>query len=150
MLFGGYTGDEAESKDIIDGLMSTGDVGRLDENGRLFVEGRDDEMIVSGGENVFPKEVEDCLQRHENVQDVAAIGVDDEDYGKRLRAFVVADGQIDPDELTETLKKHLRDILGRYTVPRDIVFVDELPRNATGKVLKKDLGEYDHDGYSGD
>jgi fatty-acyl-CoA synthase len=150
MLFGGYTGDEAESKDIIDGLMSTGDVGRLDENGRLFVEGRDDEMIVSGGENVFPKEVEDCLQRHENVQDVAAIGVDDEDYGKRLRAFVVADGQIDPDELTETLKKHVRDNLARYKVPREIVFVDELPRNATGKVLKRDLGEYDLDVHSRD
>ena len=89
MLFGGYTGDEDEGKAMIDGLMSTGDVGRLDENGRLFVEGRDDEMIVSGGENVFPKEVEDCLSRHESVEDVAAIGVDDDDYGKRLRAFVV-------------------------------------------------------------
>ena len=99
MLFGGYTGDEAESKEMIDGLMSSGDVGKLDENGRLFVEGRDDEMIVSGGENVFPKEVEDCLARHENVQDVAAIGVDDDDYGKRLRAFVVKDGDVDPDEL---------------------------------------------------
>ena len=64
MLFGGYTGDEAESKEMIDGLMSSGDVGRFDEQGRLFVEGRDDEMIVSGGENVFPKEVEDCLSRH--------------------------------------------------------------------------------------
>ena len=75
---------------MIDGLMSTGDVGRFDEDGRLYVEGRDDEMIVSGGENVFPKEVEDCLARHEAVVEVAAIGVDDADFGKRLRAFVVA------------------------------------------------------------
>ena len=91
MLFEGYTG--GGSKDMVDGLMSTGDVGRFDEDGRLFVEGRDDEMIVSGGENVFPKEVEDCLARHEAVDEVAAIGVDDDDYGKRLRAFVVlADG----------------------------------------------------------
>src|SRR6478609_8730132 len=145
MLFGGYTGDEAESKEMIDGLMSSGDVGRLDEEGRLFVEGRDDEMIVSGGENVFPKEVEDSLQRHENVHDVAAIGVDDEDYGKRLRAFVVKDGEVDED----TLKAHVKENLARYKVPREIVFLDELPRNATGKVLKKDLKEYDENGNPG-
>ena len=142
MLFGGYTGDEGESKEMVDGLMSSGDVGKLDEDGRLFVEGRDDEMIVSGGENVFPKEVEDCLARHENVQDVAAIGVDDDDYGKRLRAFVVKDGDVDED----TLKAHVKDNLARYKVPREIVFLDELPRNATGKVLKKDLKDYDADG----
>src|ERR1700712_4423088 len=142
MLFGGYTGDEDEGKAMIDGLMSSGDVGRLDEDGRLFVEGRDDEMIASGGENVFPKEVEDCLSRHDNVQDVAAIGVDDEDFGKRLRAFVVKDGDVDED----TLKAHVKDNLARYKVPREIVFLDELPRNATGKVLKKDLKDYDEDG----
>jgi fatty-acyl-CoA synthase len=144
MLFGGYTGDEEEGKEMIDGLMSSGDIGRFDDDGRLFVDGRDDEMIVSGGENVFPKEVEDCLQRHENVQDVAAIGVDDEDYGKRLRAFVVKDGEVDED----TLKAHVKDNLARYKVPREIVFLDELPRNATGKVLKKDLKDYDDDGSS--
>ena len=74
---------------MIDGLMATGDVGRMDDAGRLFVEGRDDEMIVSGGENLFPKEVEDMLARHEAVSEVAAIGVDDEKFGQRLRAFVV-------------------------------------------------------------
>jgi acyl-CoA synthetase (AMP-forming)/AMP-acid ligase II len=142
MLFGGYTGDEGETKDMIDGLMSSGDIGRLDEKGRLFIEGRDDEMIVSGGENVFPKEVEDCLARHENVQDVAAIGVEDDDYGMRLRAFVVKDGDVDAD----TLKAHVKENLARYKVPRDFVFLDELPRNATGKVLKKDLKEYDEEG----
>ncbi len=146
MLFGGYTGDEDEGKEMIDGLMSSGDVGRLDEEGRLFVEGRDDEMIVSGGENVFPKEVEDCLARHESVQDVAAIGVDDEDYGQRLRAFVVVDGDADTGQLGDELKKYVKDNLARYKVPREIVFLDELPRNATGKVLKKDLKDYDVDG----
>ena len=145
MLFGGYTGDEEEGKAMIDGLMSSGDVGRFDDEGRLFVEGRDDEMIVSGGENVFPKEVEDCLSRHSNVQDVAAIGVDDDDFGKRLRAFVVKDGEVDED----TLKTHVKDNLARYKVPREIVFLDELPRNATGKVLKKDLKDYDEDGNPG-
>jgi fatty-acyl-CoA synthase len=121
--------------------MSTGDVGRFDERGHLLVEGRDDEMIVSGGENVFPKEVEDCLTRHESVVEAAAIGVDDEDFGKRLRAFVVEahGGTVDED----TLKAHVKDNLARYKVPREIVFLDELPRNATGKVLKKDLHEYD-------
>ena len=87
LLFEGYTG--GGQKDMIDGLMSSGDVGRFDEDGLLYVEGRDDEMIVSGGENVFPKEVEDCLARHDAVVEVAAIGVDDDDFGKRLRAFVV-------------------------------------------------------------
>ena len=142
MLFGGYTGDGAERKEMIEGLMSSGDVGRFDDEGRLFVEGRDDEMIVSGGENVFPKEVEDCLSRHQNVADVAAIGVDDDDYGKRLRAFVVRDGDVD----VETLKAHVKENLARYKVPREIIFLDELPRNATGKVLKKDLKEYDENG----
>jgi fatty-acyl-CoA synthase len=142
MLFGGYTGDEGEGKEMIDGLMSSGDIGRFDDDGRLFVDGRDDEMIVSGGENVFPKEVEDCLSRHEKVQDVAAFGVDDEDFGKRLRAFVVKDGDVEVDDLKEWVK----DNLARYKVPRDIFFLDELPRNATGKVLKKDLKEYDDEG----
>jgi fatty-acyl-CoA synthase len=137
MLFEGYTG--GGSKDTIDGLMATGDVGRFDEAGHLFVEGRDDEMIVSGGENVFPKEVEDCLHRHEAVEDVAAIGVDDENFGKRLRAFVVltSPDAVDEDEL----KAHVKSNLARYKVPREIVFLDELPRNATGKILKRELAE---------
>jgi len=137
MLFEGYTG--GGSKDTINGLMATGDVGRFDEAGHLFVEGRDDEMIVSGGENVFPKEVEDCLHRHEAVEDVAAIGVDDEDFGKRLRAFVVltSPDAVDEDEL----KAHVKSNLARYKVPREIVFLDELPRNATGKILKRELAE---------
>ena len=150
MLFGGYTGDEAESKEMIDGLMSSGDIGRFDEEGRLFIDGRDDEMIVSGGENVFPKEVEDCLSRHDNVSDVAAVGVDDDDFGKRLRAFVVKDGDVDSDELSDTLKAWVKDNLARYKVPREIVFLDELPRNATGKVLKKDLKDYDENGKPAD
>ena len=87
MLFEGYTG--GGHKEVVDGLMSSGDVGRIGADGRLYVEGRDDEMIVSGGENVFPQEVEDCLRRHEAVVEAAAIGIDDDDYGKRLRAFVV-------------------------------------------------------------
>ncbi|HET8821015.1 MAG TPA: AMP-binding protein [Thermoleophilaceae bacterium] len=137
MLFEGYTG--GGSKDVIGNLMATGDVGRLDDGGRLFVEGRDDEMIVSGGENVFPKEVEDLLSRHDAVNDVAAVGVDDEDFGQRLKAFVVLESgkKATEDELKGYVKKNL----ARFKVPREIEFIDELPRNATGKVLKRELVE---------
>ena len=137
MLFRSYTG--GGSKDMIGGLMSTGDVGRFGEDGRLYVEGRDDEMIVSGGENVFPQEVEDCLVAHERVGEVAAVGVVDEDYGQRLRAFVVRTGEVSEDDLRE----HVRANLARFKVPREIVFLDELPRNATGKVLKRELAGWD-------
>src|SRR3954452_13019216 len=133
LLFPGYTG--GGGKEVVDGLMSTGDVGRFDTDGRLHVEGRDDEMIVSGGENVFPKEVEDTLMRHPAVVEVAAIGVDDADFGKRLRAYVVVTGTVSEDDL----KGHVKDNLARFKVPREIVFIDELPRNATGKVLKREL-----------
>jgi acyl-CoA synthetase (AMP-forming)/AMP-acid ligase II/uncharacterized membrane protein len=146
MLFEGYTG--GGSKDQIDGLMATGDVGRLDEAGRLFVEGRDDEMIVSGGENVFPKEVEDVLSEHDAVAEAAAIGVDDEKFGQRLRAFVVLrDGS---DASDDELKEHVKSNLARYKVPREIVFIDELPRNPTGKVLKRELAERESDGEEGE
>ncbi len=134
MLFEGYTG--GGGKEIVDGLMSSGDVGRIAADGRLYVEGRDDEMIVSGGENVFPQEVEDCLATHRAVVEAAAIGVDDDDYGKRLRAFVVVS---DADVSEDDLKGWVKENLARYKVPREIRFLDELPRNATGKVLKKDL-----------
>ncbi len=137
MLLEGYTG--GGSKDQIYGLMATGDIGRFDEAGRLFVEGRDDEMIVSGGENVFPKEVEEVLAGHDAVAEAAAIGVDDEKFGQRLKAFVVLnDGQkVSEDELKDLVKEKL----ARYKVPREIEFIDELPRNPTGKVLKRELEE---------
>jgi len=124
---------------VIGNLMATGDVGRFDDSGRMFVEGRDDEMIVSGGENVFPKEVEDLLARHDAVSDVAAVGVDDKDFGQRLRAFVVLEQGKKASE--DELKAHVKKNLARYKVPREIVFIDELPRNATGKVLKRELVE---------
>ena len=143
MLFEGYSsGTESlsMSKEVVDGLMSSGDVGRIGDDGRLYVEGRDDDMIVSGGENVFPQEVEDCLSRHAGVVEVAALGVDDAQFGKRLKAFVVA-GPSAPseDELKDWVKEHL----ARYKVPREIVFLDELPRNATGKIVKRELAELD-------
>jgi acyl-CoA synthetase (AMP-forming)/AMP-acid ligase II len=135
LLFEGYTG--GGSKDVIGAFMSTGDVGRFDPDGRLFVEGRDDEMIVSGGENVFPKEIEDTLARHDAVSEAAAIGVEDDDFGQRLRAFVVLEPGSEASE--DELKAHVKENLARYKVPREIWFLDELPRNATGKVVKREL-----------
>jgi len=138
MLFEGYTG--GGGKDVIQGLMSTGDVGHFDEGGRLFVDGRDDEMIVSGGENVFPREVEDLLSDHEAIDEAAVIGVDDEKFGQRLKAFVVVSDGKDVGE--DELKAYVKDNLAGYKVPREFVFLDELPRNATGKVLKRELKEH--------
>ncbi|HKV22359.1 MAG TPA: acyl-CoA ligase FadD12 [Mycobacterium sp.] len=134
-LFSGYT--SGKTKDFHEGFMASGDMGYVDENGRLFVVGRDDEMIVSGGENVYPIEVEKTLASHSDVAEAAVIGVDDEQYGQRLAAFVVLnDGAgATPDEL----KQHVRDNLANYKVPRQITVLDELPRSITGKIVRKEL-----------
>ncbi|HEU4976873.1 MAG TPA: acyl-CoA synthetase [Baekduia sp.] len=138
LVFDGYTG--GSSKEVINGLMSTGDVGHLDAAGRLFVDGRDDEMIISGGENLFPREVEDLLSHHPAVDEVAVVGVPDEQFGQRLRAFVVCTSS---DVVTEDdLKAYVRDNLASFKVPREIVFLDELPRNATGKIVKRHLADH--------
>ena len=133
--FDGYT--SGTTKDFHAGFMSSGDVGYLDENGRLFVVGRDDEMIVSGGENVYPIEVEKTLATHPEVAETAVIGVDDEQYGQRLAAFVVLEpgGSATPD----ALKQHVRENLANYKVPREITVLDELPRGSTGKILRAEL-----------
>jgi fatty-acyl-CoA synthase len=135
--FEGYTG--GGSKEQINGLMASGDIGHFDENGRLFIDGRDDEMIVSGGENVFPAEVEELLAKHDAIDEAAAIGVDDEKFGQRLKAFVVLRSGQSVSE--DDVKAYVRDNLARYKVPREVIFLDELPRNSTGKVLKRDLAE---------
>jgi len=142
--FEGYTG--GGSKDEVDGLMASGDVGHFDEKGRLFIEGRDDEMIVSGGENVFPAEVEELLSGHEAVEEAAVIGVDDEKFGQRLKAFVVlrSGANLSEDEAKDYVKQNL----AGYKTPREVVFIDELPRNSTGKVLKRELAERDDDSES--
>jgi len=139
--FEGYTG--GGGKQIIDGLLSSGDVGYFDEHGLLYISGRDDEMIVSGGENVFPAEVEDCISGHPDVVEATAIGVEDKEWGHRLRAFVVKKGNANVTE--DTIKKHVKDQLAKYKVPREVIFLDELPRNPTGKILKRELREIDAD-----
>ena len=135
MAFEGYTG--GGNKDMLEGLLSSGDVGHFDEDGRLFIDGRDDEMIVSGGENVFPREVEDLLAGREDVKEVAVIGVDDEEFGQRLKAFLVLTEGVELDQ--DEIKAFVKSNLARYKVPREVEFLDSLPRNATGKVLKREL-----------
>ena len=137
--FAGYT--DGRTKQIIDGYMSSGDMGHFDDHGLLFVDGRDDDMIVSGGENVFPQEVEELLAKRDDIFDAAVVGVDDVEWGKRLRAFVVLQpgAAQDPDEIKAFVKNNL----ARHKVPRDVVFIDELPRNTTGKLLRRVLIEMD-------
>ena len=141
LVFSGYTGDVAgdshNDKDRLGDLVASGDLGRFDAEGRLFVEGRDDEMIVSGGENVFPGEVEDLLSGHPDIRDVAVVGVADESMGQRLVAYVVKSGTVTDAEL----KAYVKDRLARHKVPRQVHFVKVLPRNETGKVVKRDLPE---------
>jgi fatty-acyl-CoA synthase len=137
LVFEGYTSGEDKAR--LGALTSTGDVGRFGDDGRLYVEGRDDDMIVSGGENVFPAEVEDLLAGHEAVAEVAVFGVEDEQFGQRLKAVVVLrrGASLSEDEV----KAHVKSNLAGYKVPRDVEFVDELPRTSTGKVLKRELRE---------
>ena len=137
--FEGYTG--GGHKQIIDGLMSSGDVGYFDHNDLLFVSGRDDEMIVCGGENVFPAEVEDLISGHPEVVEATALGVEDKEWGHRLRAFVVKTEGASVDE--DTIKAYVKENLARYKVPREVIFLDELPRNPTGKILKRELRDID-------
>jgi acyl-CoA synthetase (AMP-forming)/AMP-acid ligase II len=135
MLFEGYTGGGSE--EIVDGHMATGDVGYLDDEGRLFVEGRADDMIVSGGENVYPEEVEMTLEKHDKIKEAAVIGVDDEEWGQRLKAFVVSEGEVSEDDI----KSYVKENLAKFKVPREVEFLDELPRKPQGKVDKSQLEE---------
>ncbi|CND64139.1 acyl-CoA synthetase (AMP-forming)/AMP-acid ligase II [Mycobacterium tuberculosis] len=133
--FAGYTG--GGTKEMRDGLMSLGDVGHLDADGRLYVHGRDDDMIVSGGENVFPAAIEEVLEKLPQVREVAVVGVPDEDFGRRAAAYIVLrDGAtLDAD----AVRAHVRQHLARFAVPRDVHFLDALPRNATGKIVRRSL-----------
>jgi fatty-acyl-CoA synthase len=139
MPFGGYT--DGNTKAFADGLMSTGDLGHFDENGRLFVSGRDDDMVISGGENVFPRELEDALIDHPDIADVVVTGIPHPTLGHSLAAYVVVrDGKT----LTEQeIKDYAKERVARFAVPGKTMFLDELPRNPTGKVMKRELPEFD-------
>ena len=135
LTFEGYTG--GENKDVVDDMMDTGDMGYLDRAGRLFIVGRGDDMIVSGGENVYPRAVENALAEHPDIADNAVVGVPDEDYGQRLVAFVVPRPDADVGE--DSVREFLKDRVSRFEQPRDIRIVEEIPRNPAGKVVRNDL-----------
>ncbi len=135
MLFEGYT--DGSTLTVSDGMMSAGDLGHVDEQGRLFIDSREDDMIISGGENVYPGEVEAVLHEHPDIDEVAAVGVDDEQFGQRLVAFVVP--RAGSDLTAESVVAYAKENMARFKVPRDVLLRDELPRNALGKVLKREL-----------
>jgi acyl-CoA synthetase (AMP-forming)/AMP-acid ligase II len=135
--FEGYTG--GGGKAVVANMVSTGDMGYFDGDGRLFIVGREDDMIVSGGENVYPRAVENALAEHPGVADNAVIGVPDQQFGQRLAAFIVprADASIDP----EAIRKYLEDKVSRFEQPRDVNIVERIPRNPAGKVLADQLSD---------
>jgi fatty-acyl-CoA synthase len=135
--FDGYT--SGTTKESQHGLLSSGDVGHFDAAGLLYIDGRDDDMIVSGGENLYPSEVQDLLAHHPAIAEVAVVGVPDPDFGQALAAFVVVRPGYELG--VEEVRQHVRDHLARFKVPRRVEFLDELPRNATGKVLTRVLAE---------
>ncbi|MDL4770670.1 FadD3 family acyl-CoA ligase [Spirillospora sp. NBC_01491] len=134
----GYLGDPEGTRETIrDGWLATGDLGRLDPAGNLIITGRSKDMFVVGGFNVYPAEVEQVLARHPAVSEAAVIGVPDERMGEVGRAYVRARPGTGP--AAADLVAHCRDLLANFKVPREIVFVAELPRNAAGKVEKARL-----------
>ena len=136
LLFSGYT-DRKTKRPSVRGMMSVGDLGHYDCDGFFYVDAREDDMIISGGENIYPNEVEQVLMAHPDVSDAAVIGVDDDEWGQALKAFVVSMPQANLSE--ETVRKYVKGELASYKAPRAVVFIDSLPRNAIGKVLKKEL-----------
>jgi acyl-CoA synthetase (AMP-forming)/AMP-acid ligase II len=143
MLFEGYT-DGRAGRERIEGMLTAGDLGHVDPDGRLFVDAREDDMIISGGENLYPGEIEDALRAHPDVAEVAVVGAEDEDFGERPVAFVVAETgkTISAEDVDAFARKHL----SRFKVPRDVVILEELPRNALGKVLRRELRPPTHEG----
>jgi acyl-CoA synthetase (AMP-forming)/AMP-acid ligase II len=125
------------AKAVIDGLTGTGDMGYLDNAGRLYIVGREDDMIVSGGENVYPRALENALAEHPDVAENAVVGVPDEQFGRRLAAFIVAALGRDID--IAALREYLKGRVSRFEQPRDIHIVDSIPRNSAGKVLRREL-----------
>jgi fatty-acyl-CoA synthase len=138
MLVAGYHNDaESTRSSMRDGFFSVGDLARKDRDGRFFIEGRKRDMIISGGVNVYPAEVEAAIEANPEVAEAAVVGVDDREWGERVKAFVVRRPGTSLDE--GALKLWCRERLAGPKVPREFAFIDSLPRNPTGKVLKREL-----------
>ena len=137
----GYWKDEEKTSKVMsrDGWLRTADKGWMDEDGYIYLAGRGDDMIIRGGENISPEEVEDVILSHPEVDEVAVIGVPDPEWGQEPRAIVVLKGKqsVTGDDIIE----HCRSRLAGFKRPRSVIFLDSLPRNAMGKVLKKELRE---------
>ena len=135
-----YLGGGPLGHDVIkDGFYRTGDVGYLDEDGFLFITDRIKDMIVAGGVNIYPAEIEKALVAHPQVIDAAVIGIPDDDFGEKPLAFIISDPNSSPTE--DDLLRIVGERLANYKKPREFVFVDEFPRNPMGKVLKQQLRE---------
>jgi acyl-CoA synthetase (AMP-forming)/AMP-acid ligase II len=136
MLFDGYT-DPSKPRRMVKGMMTPGDLGHVDGEGRLFVDSREDDMIISGGENVYPGQVEEVLRSHPEIDDAVVVGVDDERFGQRLVAYVVPrPGSV---LTSEDVIGFGRENLAKFKVPREVHVREELPRNFLGKVLRREL-----------
>jgi malonyl-CoA/methylmalonyl-CoA synthetase len=137
-VFEGYWNRPDATEEVFeeDGWFRTEDLGSVSEDGYFTITGRTKELIISGGYNVYPREVEEVIEGHPGVAEVAVVGLPDEEFGERVTAAVVRD---DPELTEEGVKDFLRDELASYKKPREVVFVDELPRNALGKVLKHEI-----------
>ena len=123
------------------GVATSGDVGYLDDDGYLWLSDRKIDMIISGGVNIYPAEIEGVIGGHADVADVTVIGVPNNEFGEEVKAVVVANDGVDPEALGETLRSFCREQMAGYKVPRSIDFVDALPRTGTGKVKKRMLRE---------
>ncbi|MCF6408897.1 o-succinylbenzoate--CoA ligase [Pseudalkalibacillus salsuginis] len=133
---GYFNKHDINAEKIQDGWLATGDVGYLDDDGFLYVLDRRNDMFISGGENVYPAEIEACLLGHETVAEAGVIGIDDAVWGKVPAAFVVLK---DPDVSEEALIQYCKEHLASYKVPKIVRFIKVLPRNASNKILRKDL-----------
>lgn len=139
MMTGYYNNQEATDEAIKDGWLYTGDIGKLDEDYYLHIVDRKKDVIISGGVNIYPSEIEKAIQNISGVADVAVISKPHEEWGESAIAIVV---KVDGSDLTEDMiKESLKEKMAKYKIPREVVFSTELPRNASGKVLKHRLRE---------
>lgn len=141
MVTKGYWRNEAATTEVIDanGWLATGDIVRNDEDGYIFVVDRKKDMIITAGYNVYPAELEQVIAMHPAVVMVAVAGMTDEEKGEIAQAFVVPHREAGLSE--EELLSHCRKYLASYKIPRRVIFVDDLPKNSTGKVLRRSLRE---------
>ena len=140
-LITGYHGNAAATSEAQrEGFFSVGDLGRVDADGYYYLESRKHDMVISGGVNIYPREIEDHLSTHPAILEVAVVGVPDAEWGETLRAFVVVRGgqAVTDAEVIEYCRRGLAD----YKRPRKVTFLHELPRNPTGKILKRELKDY--------